>query len=196
MSIPVVASMVALAFLQGEPSASKPMPDLPNYVFAVSPEDENLDVLYFGEARPTLIRFRVRINGQGYRSSWDYSLARLYKFADSNDDGTLTEAEANQPGWVQLITNPFGGIFSNSGPNSIQRDGRSTLEAKDGKVSLEQFSKYVRDALGHGALTSQALQSNDPVDQSTFKPVRPGPRRGFIRVRAGPGRGPDRSAGC
>ena len=67
--------------MPGRSPADGPLPDLPDYVFVVPPEDENLDVLDFGEAGPTLIRFRVRINGRGFRTAWDEFLARLYEFA-------------------------------------------------------------------------------------------------------------------
>jgi Ca2+-binding EF-hand superfamily protein len=164
----VLASSLAL---RGESLAQQPppLPDLPDYVFAVLPEDENLDVLHFGEAAPTLIRFQVRIGGRGYRSSWDGFLARLYKYADANDDGILTEAEANRPGWVQLIANPNGGL--GGGPNLVQGDGRTTLEARGGKVSVEDFARYVRDGLGHGPLTGQVTQSPDPVGQLAFNQI-------------------------
>ena len=169
-----LASALALALaatlaLPGRSPAEEPLPDLPDYVFAVLPEDENLDVLCFGEAGPTLIQFRVRINGRGYRSNWDGFLARLYKFADADDNGILTEAEANRPGWAQLLSNPNGGFFGEANP--AQGDGRTALEAKGGKVSLEAFSKYVRDGLGHGPFAGRAVQAPNPIDQIAFNQV-------------------------
>ena len=160
------SAMIATLTLAAGSPADEPLPDLPDYVFAVLPEDENLDVLYFGEAGPTFLRFRARINGQGYRSSWDGFLARLYKFADSDDDGILTEAEAKRPGWAQLLASPNGGIFGEA--NTARGDGRTVLEPKGGKVSLEAFSRYVRDGLGHGPFVGQAIQAANPVDQLAF----------------------------
>ena len=166
---PAVALAAILALPGGSPADGPTSPDLPDYVFAVLPEDENLDVLCFGEAGPTLVRFRVRINGRGYRSSWDGFLARLYKFADDDDDGILTEAEANRPGWAQLLANPNGGLFGEANP--AQGDGRTVLEPKGGKVSLEAFSRYVRDGLGQGPCVGQAIQAASPIDQAAFNQV-------------------------
>src|SRR6185437_16205518 len=43
----VLTSAVALIIFQGVSLAQeKPLPDLPDYVFAVLPEDENLDVVF------------------------------------------------------------------------------------------------------------------------------------------------------
>jgi Ca2+-binding EF-hand superfamily protein len=164
--VALAMTLAAILSLGGTSTADEPLPNLPDYVFAVLPEDENLDVLYFGEAGPTFLRFRVRINGQGYRSNWDGFLARLYKFADADDNGILTEAEARRPGWSQLLAKPNGGVFGEAIP--ALGDGRTVLEPIGGKVSVEAFSKYVRDGLGYNPFVGQAVQSANPIDQLAF----------------------------
>jgi Ca2+-binding EF-hand superfamily protein len=160
--------VAALAF-PGRSPADGPLPDLPDYVFAVPPEEENLDVLHFGESGPTLIRFQIRIKDRGYRLAWDEFLARLYRFADSDGDGILTEAEAARPGWIQLVANPNGGV--GAPPSLAQGDGKTRLEPKGGKVSVENFQRYVRDGLGHGPLQGLINQAANPVDQATFNQI-------------------------
>ena len=173
MAPPVVALVMALALalLQGEAPAPKPLPDLPDWVFAVSPEDENLDVLYFGEAGPTFLRFRVRINGRGYRSNWDGFLARLYKFADADDDGILTEAEARRPGWSQLLANPNGGFFE-FGASSPAPGGRTDGPRAEGRAGLAGGLLEVRPRRPRAKVPAggpgSSSRTNNPVDQSTF----------------------------
>jgi Ca2+-binding EF-hand superfamily protein len=158
---------LALALALPHPTrADGPPPDLPDWVFAVLPEDENLDVLHFGESRPTLIRFRIRIDGQGFRSAWDSCLARLSQYVDANDDGLLTEAEVARPAWRQLIGSSMNNFNAFTG--SYPTVGTSGYGPKGGRVSVEAFRMLIREGLGQGPIRVQVAHASDPIDQATF----------------------------
>src|SRR5262249_41823494 len=86
---------VLLAALSARPAAGRePLPELPDYVFVVAPREENLDVVVFGDVQPALIRFRVQIDGRGFRTAWDEFTGRLHDYLDTNSDRVLTVREA------------------------------------------------------------------------------------------------------
>jgi Ca2+-binding EF-hand superfamily protein len=167
--IALPALVASLLVVQTPPAAGgSPLPDLPEWVFAADPEDENLDVLHLGDSKPTLIRFRVRVNGQGFRSAWDTALARLYNYVDANDDGFLTEAEIARPGWRQLVAEP--GMMASGGLAAPYPEAGvgPAYGSKGGRVSVEEFRRYVRDTLGHPPLQAQVAHAADPIDQAAF----------------------------
>ena len=165
-------SWLALAVLlaaRGVPpaAAKEPLPELPDYVFVVAPEEENLDVVVFGVSRPALIRFRVQINGRGFRTAWDEFAGRLFEYLDSNGDHVLTVREVQRGGWQQLFVDPAP--FRNSGAPVPAGDAAAfDTDPKDGKLSVAELSRYLRDALGHDALGVQPGMGPDPKTQAAF----------------------------
>jgi Ca2+-binding EF-hand superfamily protein len=156
-----VAALV-LAILLAVPArprvlAKEAMRELPQYVFVVLPEEENLDVVYFGAARPTLIRFRIRINERGFRTAWNEFLEQLYRYLDTDRDGVLTAVEEGR--------SPWWGLLNAAQPTGV---GRLDSDPKDGKVSRRELDHYVRQVLGYDAPGAQSGDSPDAKSRSAF----------------------------
>jgi Ca2+-binding EF-hand superfamily protein len=157
---------LAAALVATPAPAREPLPELPDYVFAVWPEEENLDVVIFGESRPALIRLRVRINDRGFRTAWDEFTFRLHDYLDADGDRVLTASEAARGPWPRLFTATFG----ESGPAPVADPpaGEIDTDPKDGKVSLAELSRYLRETLGHDACKVQPGTGPDGPSQSAF----------------------------
>jgi Ca2+-binding EF-hand superfamily protein len=148
-------------------AAGQPLPEMPDYVFVVAPQEENLDVVVFGDARPALIRFRGQIDGRGFRTAWDEFAGRLYDYLDTNGDRVLTAREARPGRWQQLFGNLLP--FRDAGP-PVPTGDPTVLDSdpKDAKVSVDELSRYLREALGFEALGSQQGGGADALYQAAF----------------------------
>jgi Ca2+-binding EF-hand superfamily protein len=148
-------------------AAREPLPEMPDYVFVVAPEEENLDVVFFGEKRPTLIRFRAQINGRGFRTAWDEFTGRLYDYLDTDSDRVLAAREARSGRWQQLFADPLP--FRVAVP-PVPAGDPAALDAdpRDGKVSPAELARYLREVLGYEALGVQPGMAPDPRTQSAF----------------------------
>jgi Ca2+-binding EF-hand superfamily protein len=158
--------LLAIALAAPAP-ARDPLPEMPDYVFVVAPREENLDVLVFGDARPALIRFRVQIDGRGFRTAWDEFAGRLYDYLDTNGDRVLTALEARPDRWPQI----FGNVLPFQASRSSKPDGDTAAldcDPRDGRVSVDELSRYVREALGYGECGVQRGSGPDPLSQSAF----------------------------
>jgi Ca2+-binding EF-hand superfamily protein len=140
--------------------------DLPAQVFALSPEDEVQDVVFFGETRPAFFRFRVKIKGMGYRHAWGEFVVRLHRYLDGNRDGVLTVKEAEISGGLgQLLESPFGRRFRQNGGMA---GGPGLDPDKDGKVSVAELADYFRRTLSYDELGVQPGQPPDSRMQALF----------------------------
>jgi Ca2+-binding EF-hand superfamily protein len=149
------------------PAPAAPPLELPDYVFVVAPEEENLDVVVFGATRPALIQFRVQIHGRGFRTAWDEFAGRLHDYLDSNDDHILTVREAQRGGWQQIFRDQLP--FRNSVAATPAGDPAAfDTEPKDGRLSVPELSRYLREAVGHDALGVQPGLGPDPKTQAAF----------------------------
>jgi Ca2+-binding EF-hand superfamily protein len=159
---------VLLAALSASPAAGRdPLPELPDYVFAVAPQEENLDVVVFAPVQPVLIRFRVQVDGRGFRTAWDEFVGRLYDYLDTNGDRVLTAQEARPGRWPQLFGNllPFG---DSGAPIPVGGPAALDSDPRDGKVSVDELSRYLREVLGYEAHGVQPGLGPDPLTQSAF----------------------------
>src|SRR5206468_986691 len=73
----------ALAAADGPKANKKPMYDAPTLVF-------------FGDARPLLIRLEVQQGGQSLTAAWEGCVEKLFRHLDVNDDGVLSKDEASR----------------------------------------------------------------------------------------------------
>jgi Ca2+-binding EF-hand superfamily protein len=167
----IISGLAALLVALGTRplAARQPLPEMPDYVFVVAPWEENLDVVIFGDARPALVRFRGQIDGRGFRTAWDEFAGRLYDYLDTNGDRVLTarEAEARPGRWPQLFGNLLP--FRDAGPPVPTGDPTGLdSDPKDGKVSVDELSRYLREAMGFEALGSQRGGGPDALYQAAF----------------------------
>jgi Ca2+-binding EF-hand superfamily protein len=139
--------------------------ELPAQVFASAAEDEIQDVVFFGDAHPTFLRLRVRVEERGFRLAWAEFVGRLHRYLDANGDGTLMLAEAQRGSWSQVLRGPFGGQ-QNLEQRVFSRIGTLTIDSgpKDGQVSPDELSRYLRESL---AFAEFAVQSGPPPDNRT-----------------------------
>ena len=89
--VAIAAGLVAMLL-----SLTSEAQDLPEYVFAVSPDEEIQDLLFLGDARPVLIRLHIRVDGEGHRGRWHEFVRRLHAEADADGDGVVDRPEANK----------------------------------------------------------------------------------------------------
>ncbi len=105
------------------------------------------DLLFLGDPRPVLIRLHFRIDGQpfpaAYQQASDDYLKQLFVFLDRDEDGFLSEAEAERAPAPQIPLAP--GIISNR-PESINIgfNFRVLDDNGDGKVSAKELAEYYR----------------------------------------------------
>ena len=116
--------------------------ELPDNVWAVSPEEEIQDVVFLGQTRPVVLRLHIQVDGKGFRVAWDDFARKLHEYLDRNNDGTVTKDEAEKGSVLQMIQNGFNGGFD---PNA--RLDIDTSPA-DGKVTLVELTRFLKSKLG------------------------------------------------
>src|SRR5262245_6739222 len=100
-----------------------------------------LDIVYFAETRPILIRLHVEVDGRAFDDSWDDYIAALFKFLDRDGDGLLSAAEvARAPTAAQLLQTMRGNLFAQ--PDIVQNPNADVTAKpdfetnEDGKVTI------------------------------------------------------------
>jgi Ca2+-binding EF-hand superfamily protein len=104
---------------------------------APAPGDSQ-DFVYFGDARPVLVRLHIHVDGKPLARSYDDFIDHLFKYLDTNKDGVLSKEEAERVPPPQVLFNS-GGFFNFRPPTLAALDAN-----KDGKVSREELADYVR----------------------------------------------------
>lgn len=107
------------------------------------------DLVLFLDTRPYLIRLHLQVNGKSFQKSWDETVNHLFRYLDTDGDGTLDPKEAalapSTAQWVQLM----GGTPVE--PDSAPEFAALAGGAAEKKVTRENFLRYYRGA-GAGAL--------------------------------------------
>jgi Ca2+-binding EF-hand superfamily protein len=96
------------------------------------------DFVYFGDARPVLVRLHIHVNGKPLARSYDEFIDHLFQYLDTNKDGVLSKQEAERVPPPQVLFNS-GGFFNFRPPSLAALDTN-----KDGQVSREELADYVR----------------------------------------------------
>ncbi|MFO0910640.1 MAG: hypothetical protein U0794_20220 [Isosphaeraceae bacterium] len=141
------------------------LPRLPDDVFT-RPEDEGaVDVVLFARSRAALVRLDVTIGDRPYRRSFDGFVRELHAYLDRNDDGVLTDSEATMVPWGAILNNPiFGQGLQVPGAKPRSLDSAP----KDGVVSFEELTDYIRDTQGIGSLSTQSGQPPDARTEAFY----------------------------
>jgi Ca2+-binding EF-hand superfamily protein len=124
--------------------ATLPRPaSLPDALFAYALEDELQDVLLLSESRPVMIRLHVFVDDRGFKLPWGEFVAKVHRYIDRNDDGTVTVKEGQTGNWQQLLLVGLfrGGMGAGTPTVKLDADG-------DGKVSVMELSNYLRPNFG------------------------------------------------
>jgi Ca2+-binding EF-hand superfamily protein len=113
------------------------------------------DVVFFAEARPVLVRLRIRVDGKPFRAAWEAYMDALFRHLDADGDGYLNKEEVARAPAPQRASNAaqlgprravrevalgMGGVWSSSGAPSLE----SMDTNRDGKVSRAEFADYYR----------------------------------------------------
>jgi Ca2+-binding EF-hand superfamily protein len=118
-----------------------------------------LDLVFFADKRPVLMRLHLRIDGVPYRaafeSAWNDFLAHLFRYLDRNGDGFLSPQEAARAPAPSLVF-PSAWTGVPTGPLNFAFNFAALDANGDGKVSPEELAAYYRD-YGGGALLPQFL---------------------------------------
>jgi Ca2+-binding EF-hand superfamily protein len=108
---------------------------------AAAEADDVQDVMFLGENRPILIRFRVDSGGRGFRSAWHDAVKALHKYLDRDGDGSLTKEEVDRGSLPVMVRAATGGAAA------LPHSDLDT-NPRDGKVSIEELAEVLRPALG------------------------------------------------
>src|SRR5262249_3874316 len=72
-------------------------------------DGSQLDIVYFAETRPILIRLHIEIDGRAFDDAYDDYIAALFKFLDRDGDGVLSPTEAARMPTPEAVRQALGG---------------------------------------------------------------------------------------
>jgi Ca2+-binding EF-hand superfamily protein len=111
-------------------------------------EGSQLDIVYFAETRPILIRLHVEIDGRAFDDAYDDYIAALFKFLDRDGDGVLSPTEAARIPSPDAIRQALGGNMNRApivqNPNDAA-EGKPQVETnEEGKVTIDALARFYR----------------------------------------------------
>jgi Ca2+-binding EF-hand superfamily protein len=98
------------------------------------------DVVFYGKARPVLIRLHILVNGKPHSEAWDNYIKKRFDYADRTGKGYLDRDEVKLIPSVQVFQQMLqgAGFFYNGAParfEELDEDG-------DSKVTLGELKEY------------------------------------------------------
>ena len=128
------------------------------------------ELVFFGDARPVLIRLHVRIDGRPFEDLWLAHIRRLFDYLDHDGNGILTKSEAEHaPSGQQLLQQMQGNLFGQT-PNPTASFGDLDVDPIDGIVTLQKLARYYRKTAGPlQVLTSLGTARSDALTRELFK---------------------------
>jgi Ca2+-binding EF-hand superfamily protein len=112
-----------------------------------------VDLVFFGDLRPVLMRVHVRIDGKSHAEMWDDFQAKLFKYLDRDGNGTLSKEEAERAPTPQQLIRLLRGSNLYDYEFFVARGGRGNNVTatmadldinKDGKVTLDELKAYYK----------------------------------------------------
>ncbi len=138
-----------------------------------------VDLVYFGDLRPVLLRVHVRIDGKPHAEVWDAFLAKVFKYLDRDGNGVLSKEEAERAPTPQQLLRHLQGtsVYDQFVPLQNGRQGNVTakmadLDAnKDGKVTLDELKAYYKKAGTHPVSVTMGPNKGDSeaLTEALFK---------------------------
>jgi Ca2+-binding EF-hand superfamily protein len=100
---------------------------------APAPSRDYVDLVYFAEAQPVLLRLHITVDGKPLTTLWEDCITRVFNYLDTNGDGFLDKSE------VQRVPPPAAlfGVGANEAPTLDELDING-----DGKVSRAELAAY------------------------------------------------------
>jgi Ca2+-binding EF-hand superfamily protein len=141
-----LALLAAAAALLAAPPAEQARAAAPATKAAAPDARDAQNVVFFSEARPVLIRLRIRVDGKPFRAAWDAYMDALFRHLDADGDGYLNKEEAARAPSPQALI-----VWRLTQPSLADMDTN-----RDGKVSRAELADYYRR---NGAAPFQLLQS-------------------------------------
>jgi Ca2+-binding EF-hand superfamily protein len=111
------------------------------------------DFVYLGPGRPVLYRLHIQVEGRSLQSVWLNCMKRIFRYLDTDRDGSISKAEGSRMPPAQLLFNSF--YFGDIGP---QQQGMTP--GKDGKVTLRELAEQFRKSGGPPFQMSYGINSN------------------------------------
>src|SRR5262249_40973840 len=127
--------------------------------------------VYLGDARPVLLRLRVRIDGKPLLAAWEEFLDRLFVYLDINGDGVLDAAEAERIPPSSVLFGANQRFFIAQGPPRPAGVG-AARNVKMSRAGLAQFYQ------AQGVSPFQLAGGSAPVTPPVKLPGMGGPAPG------------------
>lgn len=165
----VIASGLALAATLGPDASPAPAADLPEDVFAASPDDNRLDLLILADDHPVVVRCRIEVGGLAFRKARGDFLALLHAYLDADRDGILTPEEVTRGSWSMLFADrPFDRLQRSGTARTGSAEGTVPDEDGDGRVSIAELDRYILRSFGIQTIVVRGGPPPDPRTEQAF----------------------------
>jgi Ca2+-binding EF-hand superfamily protein len=171
LTLPAAALLAGVVLAQVPPPAVKTEAPAPpaatsGPVMPAPDARDATDIVYFGDAKPLLLRVHVQLDGKPVQDVWYDFVKKLFAYYDLDGDGVLTKKETERllkpDDLKNLLTGAidfFNLRFTFAKPEEVDTN-------KDGKITMEEFAAYYSKA-GGGRLRATAAQRSGASGQLT-----------------------------
>ena len=134
--------LLPLALLEG--SAAAQNPPKPAKI------DEPLDLVFFGDKHPVLIRIHVLVDGKTTQAHWNEYIEKWFRYLDVDKDGLIDAEEIYRaPGYQAMLQLMRQGVVSSGTAASCSPWRNFNKEEKD-KLTLADLQAHYRWLVGPG----------------------------------------------
>jgi Ca2+-binding EF-hand superfamily protein len=106
------------------------------------------DFVFFGDARPVLIRVHAEIDGRPLEAAWNDFMDRLFAHLDADGDGVLSKDELERAPTPQALFNSNGGRFAFAPPGFRGQGNPYQSEGDGPQWDKKRFAAAFRRAGG------------------------------------------------
>lgn len=134
---------------------------LGTFAQAAEPPTDIQDIVFEGPKRPVRLRLHILIDGQPFatkfQKTWDDYLKALFKFLDSDGNGSLSESEARR------LPSPSAHVGGATGRSTNLAFNFAVVDANgDGQLSFSEFVAFYRD-YGSTGIQVNIAANPDPI---------------------------------